>query len=81
MRIPDSNVFFFDSKFRPCPLKQDFIGVSEKKAIKRIQVMNEVTYEKVIEQVIDQNSQELLPYGFAVHHAGMKREDPLPFPL
>lgn len=128
LRVPESNVFFFDSKFRPCPLKQNFIGVSEKKAIKRFQVMNEVTYEKVMEQagknqvlifvhsrketvrtaaflrdaaldretigmfvkpesasraqleneaeqVIDQNLKELLPYGFAVHHAGMKRED------
>ncbi|KAL0083538.1 Sec63 Brl domain-containing protein [Phycomyces blakesleeanus] len=126
-----SGLFFFDSTFRPCPLKQQFIGVTEKKAIKRFQVMNEVCYEKVIEQieqreenqvlvfvhsrketaktaktlrdlalekdtigrflkqdsasreilqseaatVKDANLQDLLPYGFAIHHAGMTRAD------
>ncbi|KAI7862372.1 Sec63 Brl domain-containing protein [Spinellus fusiger] len=128
---PKSGLFFFDSTFRPCPLKQQFIGVTEKKAIKRFQVMNEVCYEKAIEQleqreenqvlvfvhsrketaktartmrdlaieketigrflkqdsasreilqseaatVKDANLQDLLPYGFAIHHAGMTRAD------
>ncbi|KAI9030984.1 Sec63 Brl domain-containing protein [Phycomyces nitens] len=132
LRVDDkSGLFFFDSTFRPCPLKQQFIGVTEKKAIKRFQVMNEVCYEKVIEQieqreenqvlvfvhsrketaktaktlrdlalekdtigrflkqdsasreilqseaatVKDANLQDLLPYGFAIHHAGMTRAD------
>ena len=35
-------LFYFDASFRPCPLQQQFIGVTEKKAIKRYQVMNEV---------------------------------------
>ncbi|CAG8581624.1 7898_t:CDS:2 [Paraglomus occultum] len=121
-------LFFFDSTYRPCPLKQEFIGVTEKKAIKRFQVMNEVTYQKVMERagrnqvlifvhsrketaktaktirdmalekdsigrflredsasreilqtesttVKDTNLQDLLPYGFAIHHAGMTRAD------
>ena len=47
---PKKGLFHFDSTFRPCPLKQEFIGVTEKKAIKRFQVMNEVTYQKVVDQ-------------------------------
>ena len=37
-------LFYFDSSYRPCALQQQFIGVTEKKAIKRYQVMNEVCY-------------------------------------
>ena len=47
---PKKGLFHFDSTFHPCPLKQEFIGVTEKKAIKRFQVMNEVTYQKVVDQ-------------------------------
>ncbi|KAJ1655811.1 Pre-mRNA-splicing helicase BRR2 [Dispira simplex] len=121
-------LFHFDASFRPCPLRQEFIGITEKKPIKRIQMMNEVTYEKVVEQagrnqvlifvhsrketvktaqairemalerdtlgqflrhdsasrevlqteaetVKDAALKELLPYGFAVHHAGLSRPD------
>jgi pre-mRNA-splicing helicase BRR2 len=121
-------LFFFDASSRPCPLQQQFIGVTEKKAIKRYQVMNEVCYEKVLDQagknqtlvfvhsrketaktakfirdmameketitqfvkpdsavreiltteaatVKDANLRDLLPFGFAIHHAGMTRED------
>ncbi|THU99503.1 hypothetical protein K435DRAFT_939008 [Dendrothele bispora CBS 962.96] len=85
---------------------QQFIGITEKKAIKRYQVMNEVCYEKVLDQaagknqtlvcihsqgddnstrlsggatheilqeeagnVKDPNLRDLLPFGFAIHHA------------
>ncbi|KIJ55099.1 hypothetical protein M422DRAFT_219656 [Sphaerobolus stellatus SS14] len=121
-------LFYFDSSYRPCGLQQQFIGVTEKKAIKRFQVMNEVCYEKVLdnagknqvlvfvhsrketaktarfirdmavekgtitnfvkpesatreilatesETVKDSNLRDLLPFGFAIHHAGMSRED------
>ncbi|KAG0010834.1 DEIH-box ATPase, partial [Podila clonocystis] len=127
----DRGMFHFDGSWRPCPLKQEFIGVTEKKAIKRFQVMNEVTYEKVMEHVVqatgdqvlvfvhsrketaktaatlrdmalendtinhfvrpdggsreillseaeaakDAALKDLLPYGFATHHAGMSRPD------
>ena len=40
---------FFDNSFRPVPLEQQFIGITEKKAIKRFQLMNDIVYEKVIE--------------------------------
>ncbi|KAM0788324.1 hypothetical protein ACM66B_001467 [Microbotryomycetes sp. NB124-2] len=125
---PEKGLFYFDSSYRPCPLKQEFIGVTEKKAIKRYQVTNEICYEKVLEHagkdqciifvhsrketaktarflrdhavenetitqflradpatreiltseaetVTDPNLRDLLPFGFAIHHAGMNRED------
>lgn len=125
---PDKGLFHFDSTYRPCPLKQEFIGVTEKKAIKRMQITNEICYEKVLEhagkdQIIifvhsrketaktakflrdhavendtitqflrsdpatreilteeaesvkDANLKDLLPFGFAIHHAGMNRVD------
>ncbi len=127
----EKGLFYFDSSYRPCGLQQQFIGVTEKKAIKRYQVMNEVCYEKILDQVSkpekdqtivfvhsrketaktarfvrdlaieketitqfvkpegavrlvleeqaqtvsDPNLRDLLPFGFAIHHAGMTRED------
>lgn len=46
---PDSGLLYFESSFRPCPLRQEFVGITEAKAIKRLQLMNEVTYDKVME--------------------------------
>ncbi|PFH47664.1 hypothetical protein AMATHDRAFT_77103 [Amanita thiersii Skay4041] len=121
-------LFYFDASYRPCGLQQQFIGITEKKAIKRYQVMNEVLYEKVLDQagknqtlvfvhsrketaktakflrdmaveketitqfvkpdgavreilneeagnVKDSSLRDMLPFGFAIHHAGMSRED------
>jgi len=45
----DEGLFFFDNSFRPVPLEQQYIGVTEKKPIKRFQVMNEIVYEKVLQ--------------------------------
>ena len=126
---PDRGIFYFDQSFRPCPLKQEFIGITEKKPIKKLQIMNTVCYEKVLETVSKQNQvlvfvhsrketyktakfirdqalendtiqrilksdaasreiltreseavkdaglRELLPYGLAMHHAGMSKAD------
>eukprot|EP01028_Stygiella_incarcerata_P000722 TRINITY_DN110_c0_g1_i1.p1 TRINITY_DN110_c0_g1~~TRINITY_DN110_c0_g1_i1.p1 ORF type:complete len:2139 (+),score=504.33 TRINITY_DN110_c0_g1_i1:433-6849(+) len=125
---PQTGLFHFDAGYRPCPLEQQFIGVTDKKPAKRMKLMNEITYEKVLERagkyqilvfvhsrketfktaqyicekaleedtignflredstsrkVLAEMSQEmknidcqgLLPYGFAIHHAGMCRED------
>ena len=44
-----SGLFFFDNSFRPVPLEQQYVGITEKKAVKRWQVMNEIVYEKVME--------------------------------
>ena len=123
-------LFYFDPSYRPVPLEQTFIGVTEKKPVRRMLLMNEILYEKVIERVKkdpyhqiiifvhsrkqtaktakalmdmaaskeeldkfiasensklilesesktarDANLKELLPFGFAIHHAGMNRAD------
>ncbi|KAB7500481.1 ATP-dependent DNA helicase [Armadillidium nasatum] len=44
-----TGLYFFDNSFRPVPLSQQYIGITEKKAIKRFQVMNDILYEKVME--------------------------------
>ncbi|KAI8916143.1 Sec63 Brl domain-containing protein [Gorgonomyces haynaldii] len=126
-----TGLLFFDGSYRPCPLKQQYIGITEKKGIKRLQMMNEICYEKIMEEV-QQNPdnqilvfchsrketaktakalrdlaiqketigyilkpdaasreilvseaenvknddlKDLLPFGFAIHHAGMNRQD------
>ncbi|KAI9679963.1 MAG: DEIH-box ATPase [Caeruleum heppii] len=56
---PLKGMFHFDGSFRPCPLKQEFIGVTDKKAIKQLKTMNDVAYTKVMEQV-GQNRQQML---------------------
>ncbi|KAH0839471.1 P-loop containing nucleoside triphosphate hydrolase protein [Lanmaoa asiatica] len=43
-------LFYFDASYRPCGLQQQFISVTEKKAIKQFQVTNEVCYEKLLDQ-------------------------------
>ena len=123
-----TGLYFFDNSFRPVPLSQTYIGINEKKAIKRYQVMNDILYSKVLEhagknqilifvhsrketaktakslldmclekdtlghflregsastevlrteseQVKNSELSNLLPYGFAIHHAGMNRVD------
>eukprot|EP00051_Salpingoeca_urceolata_P033013 m.18457 g.18457 ORF g.18457 m.18457 type:complete len:2150 (-) comp5725_c0_seq1:68-6517(-) len=125
---PRSGLFFFDNSFRPVPLEQTYVGVTEKKPIKRFQVMNEIVYDKTVanagknqvlifthsrkdtaktaralrdmclerdtlgsfiredsasaellrdevENAKSEDLKELLPYGFAVHHAGLSRKD------
>ena len=42
-------LFFFDNIFRPVPLEQTYVGITEKKAVKRFQVMNDIVYEKTME--------------------------------
>lgn len=39
MRVnPSKGLFFFDNSFRPVPLEQQYIGITEKKPMKRLQV-------------------------------------------
>jgi pre-mRNA-splicing helicase BRR2 len=124
----DKGLFYFDNSFRPVALQQQYIGVTEKKAVKRFQIMSMIVYEKIMEkagkhqvlvfvhsrketgktarairdiclekdtlgsflhegsasmevlrqeaeQVKNSELKDLLPYGFAIHHAGMNRID------
>ncbi len=43
---PTKGLFYFDASYRPWGLQQQFIGITEKKAIKQYQIMNEVCYER-----------------------------------
>ncbi|CEP21995.1 unnamed protein product [Cyberlindnera jadinii] len=129
LRVDDKKgLFFFDASYRPCPLAQQFIGITEKNSFKKTVAMNEACYDKILEaagkyQVIifvhsrkdtfrtakwlrdklleedklhlflksdsasveilkqesekikDQGLKDLLPTGFAIHHAGLSRDD------
>ena len=57
---PIKGLFHFDGSYRPCPLRQEFIGVTDKKAIKQLKTMNDVCYTKVLEQVGAQGNQMLI---------------------
>lgn len=127
----NKGLFFFDNSYRPVHLEQQFIGITEKKALKRYQLMNEIVYDKVIQhssnqkqilvfvhsrketaktaksildmciekdsiglflkndeesrailqassedkELKNQHLKDLLPYGFAIHHAGLNLAD------
>lgn len=35
--------------YRPVPMDQEYLGLNERKAVKRIELMNDLVYEKVME--------------------------------
>jgi pre-mRNA-splicing helicase BRR2 len=125
---PEKGLHYFGNQFRPVPLEQTYIGITDKKAIKRFNTMNEVCYDKLmenagknqvlifvhsrketlktaaclrdlamqndtlakflhedsasreilsteVESIKTQDVKDLLPYGFAIHHAGLPRTD------
>ncbi|KAK2195922.1 bifunctional Immunoglobulin E-set/Sec63 domain/P-loop containing nucleoside triphosphate hydrolase/Winged helix-like DNA-binding domain superfamily/C2 domain superfamily/Helicase [Babesia duncani] len=124
----DVGLFYFGNHYRPVGLEQRYIGIKERKAIRRFNIMNEIVYERVIEEAgknqllvfvhsrketartaklirdtalnrerldafLHKDSasreilaseaehiktpelQELLPFGFGIHHAGLPRSD------
>uniref|UniRef100_A0A3B3DTQ4 Activating signal cointegrator 1 complex subunit 3 n=1 Tax=Oryzias melastigma TaxID=30732 RepID=A0A3B3DTQ4_ORYME len=48
---PYIGLFFFDSRFRPVPLGQTFIGIKTTNKIQQIHDIEEVCYNKVLDQV------------------------------
>ena len=44
----DKGLFFFDNSFRPVPLEQQYVGVTEKKAIKRFQVLTCLLFYSIL---------------------------------
>uniref|UniRef100_A0A8B9HG16 Activating signal cointegrator 1 complex subunit 3 n=1 Tax=Astyanax mexicanus TaxID=7994 RepID=A0A8B9HG16_ASTMX len=48
---PYIGLFFFDSRFRPVPLGQTFVGVKTTNKIQQLHDMEEVCYDKVLEQI------------------------------
>lgn len=48
LRVPKEGLFYFDRSFRPVPLETTYVGVTEKSGVKRLAMMNEITYEKAL---------------------------------
>ncbi|XP_031489870.1 DExH-box ATP-dependent RNA helicase DExH14 isoform X2 [Nymphaea colorata] len=47
----ETGLFFFDSSYRPVPLAQCYIGISERNFITRYQLLNEICHNKVVESL------------------------------
>ncbi|XP_072988680.1 DExH-box ATP-dependent RNA helicase DExH14 isoform X2 [Typha latifolia] len=47
----ESGLFFFDSTYRPVPLAQQYIGISEKDYGRKLEMFNNICYEKVADSV------------------------------
>lgn len=45
---PDTGLFFFDSSYRPVPLAQQYIGISEPNYAARNELLNDICYSKVL---------------------------------
>ncbi|CEP01840.1 unnamed protein product (mitochondrion) [Plasmodiophora brassicae] len=51
LRVDAKNgLFVFDNTFRPCPLQQVYIGVTAKRPFKQYQKLNELCWERVLQQ-------------------------------
>lgn len=126
---PEKGLFFFDHSYRPVPLQMQYAGITERNAFKRLQLQNQICYEKAlgqrksgnqilifvhsrmetaktaralrdlaqerdelssfvregsrVQELLREESasakskdlKDLLLYGFAIHHAGLGRED------
>ncbi|XP_042461584.1 DExH-box ATP-dependent RNA helicase DExH14-like isoform X1 [Zingiber officinale] len=48
---PDNGLFFFDSSYRPVPLAQQYIGITEKDFYKKNALFNSICYEKVLDSI------------------------------
>lgn len=51
---PKEGLFYFDQSYRPIPLEQRFVGVTEKKGVRKMLMVNEILYEKIMERVSSQ---------------------------
>lgn len=44
-------LFYFDASYRPIPLEQRYIGITDTKGMRSMMLMKEILYERVIERV------------------------------
>jgi activating signal cointegrator complex subunit 3 len=44
---PEAGLFYFDSSYRPVPLAQQYIGISEPNFSAKTELLNEICYKKV----------------------------------
>lgn len=49
LNVSKENTFYFDNSYRPIPLENNFIGISEKSTLKKINLQNHICY-KIIEE-------------------------------
>jgi len=49
--VPPQGLFVFDARYRPVPLTQKFVGVSESHPAKRLVLMNQLAYDECISAV------------------------------
>lgn len=74
---PQKGLFYFDNSYRPCPLAQQYIGITVKKPLQRFQLMNEICYNKVLDcagkhQVCRGGNEGLLLLGVSFQTCAMK---------
>eukprot|EP01060_Flectonema_neradi_P006198 TRINITY_DN14150_c0_g1_i2.p1 TRINITY_DN14150_c0_g1~~TRINITY_DN14150_c0_g1_i2.p1 ORF type:complete len:1221 (+),score=266.35 TRINITY_DN14150_c0_g1_i2:117-3779(+) len=55
LAVPKEGLLHFNSSYRPIPLEQQYIGIMEKKPMKRRAVMNDIVYKKVMEDASKQH--------------------------
>lgn len=48
---PEAGLFYFDSSYRPVPLAQQYIGISEQNFLARTELLNEICYNKVVDSL------------------------------
>ncbi|EOY22054.1 hypothetical protein QUC31_007545 [Theobroma cacao] len=48
---PETGLFYFDSSYRPVPLSQQYIGISEQNFVARNELLNEICYKKVVDSL------------------------------
>ncbi|KAK9203816.1 hypothetical protein WN943_014073 [Citrus x changshan-huyou] len=48
---PEMGLFFFDSSYRPIPLAQQYIGISEPNFAARNELLSEICYKKVVDSL------------------------------
>ena len=84
---PEKGLYHFDNSYRPVPLQQQYIGITEKKAIKRFQLMNEIVYEKTHEQagknqvlIFVHSRKECAKSARAIRDMALERETPYTSP-
>ncbi|XP_020519141.1 DExH-box ATP-dependent RNA helicase DExH14 [Amborella trichopoda] len=51
LRVSEKGLFFFDSSYRPVPLAQQYIGITEKNFAARNDLLNEICYNKVVDSL------------------------------
>jgi activating signal cointegrator complex subunit 3 len=51
LAVADQHLHFFDSRYRPIPLQQHFIGVKASNPMERISFMNEICYKRTLDSL------------------------------